>query len=79
MCWFRKELEMPNSRVIQMHGSEGGGVGKVVKSQWGEGSWSLWCVQGGTDGGGVGCRDKLWFLVSVQNSGLHSHSCPPPL
>ena len=68
MCWFRKELEMPNSRVIQMQGSEGGGVGR-----------SLWCVQGGTDGGGFGCRDELWFLVSVQNSGLHSHSCPPPL
>lgn len=36
MCWFRKELEMPNSRVIQMQGSEGGGVGKVQLRAGGE-------------------------------------------
>jgi len=36
MCWFRKELEMPNSRVIQMQGSEGGGVGKVQLRASGE-------------------------------------------
>lgn len=36
MCWFRKELEMPNSRVIQMQGSESGGVGTVQLRASGE-------------------------------------------
>lgn len=57
MCWFRKELEMPNSRVIQMQGSAGGGVGKVQLTAGGEraaGAFGVSRVEPM-----VGFRDKL--------------------
>ena len=55
-------------------------MGGTVKSQEGEGSGTLGRSRAEPvlEGGCTGCRDKLWFSTSVQDSALHSHSYPKP-
>lgn len=69
MCWCRKEVGMLNSRVMQLQA--------CVVGRWGGGGWRLLRGPGWDQHGGWLQRPcGLWATVSIQDSALHSHSCP---